>query len=131
MKALCLLLALIPAAAFSADRPITPEEFERMVTGKTYSYANGTSTYGAETYFDNRRVRWSFLDGECSDGEWYASGDQICFVYEDIPSPQCWQFYMRSGKLTARYEDDPSATELYVTKQQNEPLYCKGPDVGV
>lgn len=131
MKALSLLLCVVPIAAAAADRPVTPEEFERLVTGKTYSYANGSATYGAETYFDNRRVRWSFLDGECTDGEWYVAGEQICFVYDDIPDPQCWQFYMRGGRLTARFQNDPTATELYETQQRDEPLYCKGPDVGV
>ncbi len=128
---LSLLLLLGPTLALAADRAISPEEFERLVTGKTYAYANGTATYGAETYFDNRRVRWSFLDGDCTDGEWYVSGEQICFIYDDIPNPQCWQFYMQGGRLTARYENDPSSTELYETRQSDEPLYCKGPDVGV
>lgn len=131
MKQIALILALLPASAIAAERAISPAEFEALVTGKTYSYANGTAPYGAETYLENRRVRWSFLDGECSDGEWYVSGEQICFVYEDIPSPQCWQFYMQGGRLTARYENDPASTELYETRQQDEPLYCKGPKVGV
>ena len=76
-------------------------------------------------------MRWSFLDGDCPEGEWYASGEQICFVYEDVPSPQCWQFYMRNGKLMARFENDPDGTELYETRRQDEPLLCTGPDVGV
>lgn len=131
MKVLYIVLLLAPSLVFAADRTVSPEEFERLVTGKTYSYGNGLSVYGAETYFDNRRVRWSFLDGDCTDGEWYVSGEQICFVYEDIPGPQCWQFYMDGGRLTATYENDPNGTELYETQQQDEPLYCKGPNVGV
>lgn len=131
MKLIAMILFFLPSLVLAAERPISPEEFERMVTGKTYAYANGNATYGAETYFENRRVRWSFLDGECTDGEWYVSGEQICFVYEDIPSPQCWKFYMRGSRLTARFQNDPTATELYETQQQDEPLYCKGPDVGV
>lgn len=131
MKYLFALLALLPFAAHAGDRPISPTEFERLVTGKTYSYANGSSVYGAESYFGDRQVRWTFLDGECTDGEWYVSGEQICFVYEDIPTPQCWQFYMRNGRLMARFENDPMATLLFETEQREEPLYCKGPDVGV
>lgn len=131
MKYLFAFLAAFPLAAMADERPVSPAEFERMVTGKTYSYANGSSVYGAESYFDNRRVRWTFLDGECTDGEWYVAGDQICFVYEDIPNPQCWQFYMRDGRLTAKFENDPLSTLLYETEQREEPLYCKGPDVGV
>ena len=130
MKRAAFLLALLPTAGV-ADGPITPDEFERMVTGKTFSYASGGIAYGAEDYLENRRVRWSFLDGECTEGEWYVAGEQICFVYEDIPSPQCWTFYVRSGRLTARFQSDPGATELYETSRQDEPLYCKGPKVGV
>ena len=76
-------------------------------------------------------MRWSYLDGECHEGEWYVAGDQICFVYDEIPGPQCWQFYLRGGRLMARFEDDPAATELYETAQDNEPLYCLGPKIGV
>lgn len=131
MRGLLFFLCLAPASAMAADQPITPEEFEALVTGKTFSYANSGGAYGAEDYLENRRVRWSFLDGECTEGEWYASGDQICFVYEDIPNAQCWHFYLRGGRLTARFQNEPDATELYETSRQDEPLYCKGPDVGV
>lgn len=131
MKYVLAILFLVPVAAFATDRPVSPEEFERLVTGKTYSYANGLSVYGAETYFENRRVRWSFLDGKCTDGEWYVQGEQICFVYDDIPNPQCWQFYMVDGSLTARFENDPQASQLYQTLQRDEPLYCPAPFLGV
>ena len=131
MRVLCTVLLLAPSALFATDRAVSPEEFERLVTGKTYSYGDGLSVYGAETYFDNRRVRWSFLNGDCTDGEWYVSGEQICFVYDDIPRPHCWQFYMKGGRLTAKFENNPNSTEIYETEQRDEPLYCKGPDVGV
>ena len=130
MRSLFLLLALaLPAQA--ADVLVSPTEFESLVTGQTLSYATAGSEYGAEAYLDNRRVRWSFLDGHCSEGHWYPSGTQVCFVYEDIPETQCWQFYLRNGRLMARFENDPMATELYETSRRDEPLMCLGPDVGV
>jgi len=129
MKLLFVLFTLFPALAAATERAVSPAEFERLVTGKTFSYANGASIYGAETYLENRQVRWSFLDGECTDGTWYVAGDQICFVYDDIPTPQCWQFYMVDGTLTARYQDDPLGTELYQTHQR-APLYCETPYLG-
>ena len=124
------LLSLIPAAA-SAETPLTPGEFEARVTGKTLTYSSGGTPYGAEQYFEGRRVRWTFLDGECQDGRWFVSGDQICFVYEDIPEPQCWQFYAEGSRLLARFENDPAQTELYETARQDGPLMCLGPKVGV
>lgn len=99
-----------------------------MVLGKTFAYSAGGAAYGAEEYLDDRRVRWSFLDGDCQDGEWYVSGEQICFVYEVIESPQCWQFYLRNGRLVARFGTN---TEVYETSRQDEPLLCLGPRIGV
>ncbi len=131
MKIVLFLLSLLPAAAFAADRPITAAEFERIVTGKTFNYANGGVAYGAEEYLENRRVRWAFLDGECSEGEWYASGEQICFVYDNIPNPQCWYFFNRGGQLSARFVGQAQTTELFETSRREEPLQCLGPKIGV
>jgi hypothetical protein len=131
MRTLTLALCLLASPAAAADIPVSPEQFEARVLGQTLSYSTGGAEYGAEEYLNNRRVRWSFLDGTCQEGEWYASGEQICFVYEDVPNPQCWQFYMRNGRLMARFENDPMATELYETSRRDEPLLCPGPKVGV
>ncbi|MGR3511757.1 MAG: hypothetical protein ACU0GG_03265 [Paracoccaceae bacterium] len=124
-------LLFVPMVAQASDRPITPEEFERIVTGKTFSYAAEGTPYGAEEYFDNRRVRWSFLDGECSEGEWYASGEQICFVYDNIPTPQCWYFFEENGRLSARFVGQSTTTDLFETARMDEPLQCLGPKIGV
>jgi hypothetical protein len=131
MRNLFLSILFVAAPAFAADVPLSPQAFEAMVMGKTFSYSTGGAPYGAEEYLDDRRVRWSFLDGECQDGEWYVSGDQICFLYESIEAPQCWKFYLRNDRLMARFENDPMATELYETNRQNEPLLCLGPKIGV
>jgi hypothetical protein len=122
-------LALFPLAA-QAQSPLTPEEFEARVTGRTLTYSADGMAYGAEEYLEGRRVRWSYLDGECQDGRWYVSGQQICFIYEGIAGPQCWQFYSRDGQIMARFENDPVQTELYETSKTDEALYCLGPKVG-
>ena len=119
----------LPAGA--ADRPLTAEAFERHTTGKTLSYASPTGPFGAEDYLPDRRVRWSYLDGECIDGSWYPEGDQICFVYDGLSAPQCWSFYLRGGRLMAMFENDPSSTTLYETAEMSEPLLCLGPKIGV
>ena len=128
---LLLMLLLFASSVQAQDRALTPEEFERLVTGHTLSYRSAGGEYGAEEYLDNRRVRWSFLDGECTEGYWYVEGPQICFIYDTIPSPQCWSFYLRSGRLLARFENSPSGTELIETNRRDGPLYCVGPEVGV
>lgn len=130
MKRLMLLAALIPTLATAAE-PMTGPEFERMTTGKTFAYANEGVAYGAEEYLDNRRVRWTFLDGECQEGKWYEAGEQICFVYDNIETPQCWRFFDEGGRLTAQFSGQSPATELFETARMNEPLHCLGPEVGV
>lgn len=126
-----LLLVVCPAWTLAAERPITAEEFERIVTGKTFTYSVGGAPYGAEEYRKNRRVRWTFLDGNCSEGTWYPSADQICFIYDTIPEPQCWYFFENGGQLTARFVGQSEATDLFETTRQSGPLQCLGPEVGV
>ena len=129
--------AVFPAFAQNAapapqGTPMTAEEFETHTEGRTLSYAIDGTPYGIEEYLPNRRVRWSFLDGKCKEGYWYeAEGSQICFVYEDSPDPQCWTFFREGSKLRAVFENDPSSTVLYEARQNDEPMMCYGPDVGV
>jgi hypothetical protein len=124
------ILALAAPAVQAAER-MTAAEFDAYTRGKTFYYASDGMPYGAEEYLDNRRVRWSFLDGECQEGRWYAEDGLICFVYENHPDPQCWSFHRGAGGLVARFENDPAQTELYEVERSDAPLACKGPDVGV
>ncbi len=75
MRAL-VLTALLAAAPAAAETPLSAAEFESIVTGRTLSYASSGGEYGAEEYFDGRRVRWSYLDGDCAEGRWYEAGEQ-------------------------------------------------------
>ena len=114
-----------------AGQPMDGASFDSYTRGKTLFYGQNGQAYGAEIYLDNRRVRWSFLDGKCKDGIWYEEGDQICFVYEDNPDPQCWAFTQDNGRLVARFENMPGATELYEALDVGEEMVCLGPEVGV
>ena len=125
-----LLAILLLAAPAVADTPLTASEFEALVQGRTLSYATGGVPYGAEEYLRDRRVRWSHLDGACEEGRWYASGDEVCFVYEGIETPQCWQFYMRDEGLVAEFRNTISP-DLYELSATRGPLQCLGPEVGV
>lgn len=126
------LLALPLALATPALAEMSAAEFEAYTTGKTLYFGSNGREYGVEEYMENRRVRWSFLDGRCREGEWYEdSRGMICFVYEDTPEPQCWSFKRRAGGLVARFEDDPEGTELYEATQNREPMMCLGPEIGV
>lgn len=126
--ALAFSLAALPACA---AEPMSATEFERYVTGKTLYFGQAGQAYGVEEYLSDRRVRWSFLDGKCKDGYWYEDASQICFVYEDNPEPQCWSFFKEGSRLRAVFENDPGSTVLYEANQDDEPMICMGPDVGV
>ncbi|MBA83934.1 hypothetical protein ACSSNL_02935 [Thalassobius sp. S69A] len=124
-------LILLAASAASAQTPMTAEEFDAYTRGKTFYYAENGQDYGGEEYLPDRRVRWSFLDGQCKNGHWYEEAGQICFVYEDRPDPQCWTFFDSPAGLVAQLGRDPQATLLYETRQSPKPMTCLGPEVGV
>lgn len=124
-----LLIAIAQSAA--AQSPLSGAEFDRYTRGKTLFYGFDGQAYGVERYLPNRRVIWSFLDGDCKEGIWYEREGQICFLYEDRPDPQCWVFTQSGGGLIAQFEGDPMATELYEAEDVDEEMICYGPDVGV
>lgn len=126
-----LFAALMPGLPAAAQSAMSGVEFEDYVTGKTLYFGQDGKSYGVERYLEGRRVQWSFLDGQCKDGYWYEQAEQICFVYEDNPAPQCWSFFDEGGKLRAIFENDASATALYEARQDDKPMMCLGPDVGV
>lgn len=136
-KAICRtlpLLALLAAPAMppaAAQEAMTGAGFDSYTRGKTLFYGLAGEIYGAERYLDGQRVVWSFLDGHCKAGHWYERGRQICFVYDDQPEPQCWSFRRSAGGLSARYENDASAPELYEAESTGRDMICTGPDVGV
>lgn len=128
---LALMSAAIALPALAAERPLTAEEFEAATTGRTLTYALGGEVYGIEQYKAGRRVLWAFRGDECREGMWYQQGEEICFVYEHDPRPQCWLFHARPGGMTARFMGDPQGSELSVVAETSDPLLCAGPDVGV
>ena len=109
------------------------DAFDRYTKGKTLFFSQSGQAYGAERYLDNRRVIWSFLDGECKNGIWYEENEQICFLYEDRPDPQCWLFRQSGTGLIATFAggDPGEASELYEAQDIGEDMVCLGPKVGV
>ncbi|MHA6325221.1 hypothetical protein [Roseivivax sp. CAU 1753] len=127
----CLISILIASGAWAqSDTPMTAAEFGAYTRGKTLTFSEAGAPYGIERYMSDRRVRWSFLDGQCKDGIWYPQGDQICFVYEDDLTPQCWRFFEEGSGLRALFDGAETGTELYEAGEEAE-LECLGPDVGV
>lgn len=131
MRATFVALCLLAATASHAETLMTGKEFEAYATGKTLTYAAEGQIYGVEQYLSNRRVRWAFVDDTCRIGHWYEDAGQICFVYENDATPQCWLFHLDGGRLRAQFVSDPPGTELSEVNQTDEPLACTGPDIGV
>lgn len=137
LSAMRLIAAFLAAAAVPALAQDTAQDtmsaaaFEAYTQGHTFTYASRGAPYGAEEYLPNRRVRWSFLDGRCQQGEWYQENGLICFTYDTEPDPQCWSFRRGDSGLIARFANDPAATELFEVARSDAPLACMGPDVGV
>ena len=115
-----------------ADGPMTAAEFEAYTAGKTLTFgAAGNPAYGVEQYQPNRRVVWSFLEGDCSNGVWYESKGNICFRYDFDPEPKCWKFHDDPEGLRAVFMNRPDMSVLYEAQDSGEPLICPGPDLGV
>lgn len=126
-----LILLLACCAPGLAWGQMSADEFDAYTRGKTLFYGSGGEVYGVERYMSDRRVVWSFLDGDCKEGVWYEREGQICFIYEDQLDPQCWSFEQTPNGLTARFEDSSDGTELYEAEEIGEEMICYGPDVGV
>ncbi|MEM8823447.1 MAG: hypothetical protein AAGF30_07550 [Pseudomonadota bacterium] len=125
------LMALVTPAW--AERAVTAEEFDQMVSGRTFHFDRHGEAYGAEQYFEDKRVIWAFEGGQCQRGIWFenVSGD-ICFVYDGDPTPQCWSFLeMPSGAFHARSIGAPPADDLVTRDISREALECELPDLGV
>jgi len=125
------ILIALTAQAAGAQTALSGAEFDAYTRGKTLFYGYDGHVYGVERYLPNRRVIWSFMDGDCKEGVWFERNDQICFIYEDRLDPQCWVFAQSGSGLIAQFEGDPEATELYEADDLGEEMVCHGPDVGV
>ncbi|EAR52301.1 hypothetical protein OG2516_07487 [Oceanicola granulosus HTCC2516] len=126
MRILALPLALVLATPLAADEPLTPDEFSRHVAGRTLTYMLDGVPYGIERYMDDRRVIWSFLDGQCAMGRWYGEGSFICFAYDTDPDdPQCWEMYREDGRLRTVYRTEPDRSLLYEAREGDEDLICE------
>jgi hypothetical protein len=118
------------AGAAAAQTPLTADEFEAHVTGKTVTYSQLDQMFGIEQYLAGRKVRWSVAPGTCQYGSWYPEDENICFVYEYDDVPHCWTFWLEGGALVARSALGQPGDELHEAARSDTPLGCPGPDVG-
>jgi hypothetical protein len=126
-------LAAMAAAPAAAERAVSPEEFDALTAGTTWHFERRGVPFGAERYFEDRRVVWAFEGGACQRGIWFANtAGEICFVYDSDPAPQCWSFLeMPSGAFHARLPGAPPADDLVAVDVDDAALDCplEGPGV--
>jgi len=132
-RLITVVLMTVPCAlaAEGTPRPMTEQEFAARVTGKTFFFSQAGQSFGAESYEPNRSVTWTYGDGACVDGGWYAEGDQICFAYlGNEGEPICWHFFDTAGTITARIVGADPIEDLTVTGEIDKVLPCMAPGVG-
>ncbi|MEO0358150.1 MAG: hypothetical protein AAF386_07615 [Pseudomonadota bacterium] len=128
------LLACVFANHAVAEKPSTPAEFSSIVTGKSFDFSVGGTTYGREYYLPGNRVIWDDTSGRtCRQGKWYAQNREICFVYEDEPqTPKCWHFFEGTGGVHGLlFTNNDSDMRRYSMIESNGPMMCTDPDMAV
>lgn len=131
LPALALALWSLTAVPVTAQQQLTAGEFEKIVTGRTLFFNRLGEAFGAEQYLSGRRVIWAFVDGSCQQGEWYESGGEICFDYEDMPEDICWNFFSDGIGVRARIPGEDPMFDLRAVADSDEPLKCVPPGLGV
>ncbi|VDC33142.1 hypothetical protein [Pseudogemmobacter humi] len=130
MRRALIALALLATPAL-AQTPLSAEEFEAYVTGKTLTYSQFGTVFGIEEYLPNRKVRWKTTPEECQYGSWFQRGAMICFVYEYSSGEHCWTFWRDGDGLSALAEGAAPESILAEVGQTTDGLACPAPDVGV
>ena len=126
-----LVLVFLLAASPSFAEPMTGDEFEAYVTGKTLDFSTDGEVYGREEYLPNRRVRWAFAGDKCMNGFWYERAPrEICFIYDDSIDEHCWYYRATPDGMMADFLNEPGGPAVHADESDTG-LFCPGPDVGV
>lgn len=98
-----ILAALTMATSAPADTALTVDEFEAIVTGRSFEWGRqGRAPYGIETYGTDRRVLWTIPGRNCEPGYYAAGSDnRICFFYPDSDTSQCFVMTRQGDNLRA------------------------------
>lgn len=126
-----LLFALaVLSAPVQAQDLLTAEEFDALTINRTMTWASYGLVYGVEQYLPGRRVRWTEIGDDCKLGHWYQEGQAICFLYEDDPTPACWEITLSGAGMLAVELSDPEGAEPVQIEETTETMPCFGPEIG-
>ena len=130
MRFIFILLLSTSSSLTSAETTLSGSDFDAFTNGHRLYYCQNGRVYGAESYFDNARVRWSFLDGNCLIGRWYEASELICFDYSTVVDVQCWHFFKGDNGLIAKFDGDTDSQTLYEAYRAPSLLKRPGPISG-
>ncbi len=134
MKKISVLIAgllAVPVPVIAAEDILSPSEFKELTAGTTMYFSKNGQPYGAEQYFEDGRVIWTFFNGQCERGAWFEDEGRVCFVYETQSDAQCWHFFKDGDSHRGRVVGADPAEDLKVEGQNTRDLTCPGPGVGV
>ena len=122
------LLAVFATSA-QAETPMTGEEFEAYVTGKSIRWATDLNPfYGVERYLPGRGVVWAPRPDFCVEGKWFERDDAICFSYDNDPGPECWHIFETDDGLKADLLTGTGGLTVFEADQITQPV-CPGVDL--
>lgn len=123
--ALALTLPLVLTTTALAQQQITPDAFLDRADQHTLTFElfpNG-GVVGVEQFLSRQRTVWATPDGTCTYGKIEQRGPQVCFIYEDLPTPEhCWVPFDRQG-LTVLVS--PQMNMQKVTNITTRPVICE------
>lgn len=123
IRALCLTLTMATTA--QAQQQITPDAFLDRADQHTLTFElfpNG-GLVGVEQFLSRQRTVWATPDGTCTYGKIEIRGPQICFIYEDLPTPEhCWTLFDAQGTTVLI---SPQLNRQKVTQITTRPVICE------
>ena len=128
MLSAAILVALVSATPLNAE-DIPPEEWSKLVRGRTVVYTLEGQFWGFERYAETgNRVEFQFPDGTCNFGTWSWVDGAYCFAWAGR-EPDCYHHRMSAGQITVVGADpgtDPGSV-YEVTNIVDMALLCSAP----
>lgn len=110
------------AAADEGDMKImAPDAFRALVEGQTVHYTLNGEYYGSERFYGNDRATWQFPGGNCEDGRFWSSENEICFYYG---SESCWT--VMEAPDARRVAVSREGLSVLIDMIDDRPLKCDG-----
>jgi len=134
MKIIPLVVLLAFSSAAYAQEKMTGDAFDSYSIGTTLYFSQDGLHYGSEQFLPDRRTVWRDDQGNCVNGKWAEIQEGICFLYDGSSELHCWSLVTVDGVITITSqspEEGESPTVLEVSGQDEVPIICTGPSVGV